>query len=160
MKNILKLIAMLLILTSSFTCEKTETEIDDIVPYAPCSCEDKEQANLIFSPGEALLFKDYIPEQIQKEMHEELYQEGNKTGLKWIVYDSKTDTVCLYVGLSNMLCIHEICNYPDFAKEWNIPQNGQKVYYDGIAYQPCSPKGGIASVSYFDYVLTNFKRIK
>jgi hypothetical protein len=147
MKNILKLTVILLILTSSFTCKKTEPETDGIVPYAPCSCEDKEQASLIFSPGEALLFKDSIPNDMAFQI------------LSWIVFDSKTDTAILTIGGKGAIeHICEICNYPDFAKAWDIPINGCKIYFEGIAYAPCIPKGGIATVSYYDYILTVLKR--
>ena len=28
-----------------------------------------------------------------------------------------------------------ICNFLDFAKEWYIPENGIKVYFEGLMYE-------------------------
>jgi hypothetical protein len=80
--------------------------------------------------------------------------------VNWVVFDSKTGMASLTIGEVNMRNICEICNYPDFAKAWTIPVNGCKIYFEGITYQACIPKGGIATVAYFDYILTVLKKKK
>jgi len=126
------------------------------VPYVPCTCEENPLAELQFSQLEAYLLKDSIPKQIDFEIRSELYESSKE--VCWIVFDSKTNNAILTVGGGAIRNICEICNFPDFVKEWNIPQNGCKIYFEGLTYQPCAPKGGIATESYFDYVLTTIKK--
>jgi hypothetical protein len=129
------------------------------VPYNPCLCEGQEQklADIFISPDVVYLFKDSIPKQIEKNMYDNIYQPENEDGLKWIIYDSETDIAHIYHGIGVFMMIYKICNFPDFAKKWDIPQNGQLVYFKGITYQACNPPGGIATVSYFDFVLTHLE---
>jgi hypothetical protein len=142
------------------TTIKYDAEYEDgNVPFAPCLCEGQEQqlAGIAISQSEAYLFKDSIPKQIEKNIQRDIHLPENKDGVKWIIYDSQTDIAYLYNGIHAILQICKICNYPDFAKKWDIPQNGQLVYFNGITYQACNPPGGIATVSYFDFVLTHLK---
>jgi hypothetical protein len=154
MKTTVKFAAILLILVIGFYSCKEEDEGN--VPYAHCSCDDKPLAEMNFPLGEAHLFKDFIPENMNLQIRKEL-NENNGTVI-WIIYDSKTDKASLTVGEGVLQNICEICNYPDFAKNWSIPPNGCKVYFEGITYQPCVFKGGIATISYYDYILTKLKR--
>lgn len=141
------------------SCTQKNDEMDGSVPYTPCLCEGKEQqlAGIPISSGEVYLFKDSIPKQIEKNMHEDIYRPENNEGVKWIIYDSEIDTAYIYHGVGNLLMIYKIYNFPDFAKIWSIPQNGRIVFFNGISYQACNPPGGIATVSYFDFVLTHLK---
>ncbi|MDR2066080.1 MAG: hypothetical protein LBP85_10300 [Prevotellaceae bacterium] len=153
--KILQTAALLLILAGMLACGKEEKNTQGNVPYRPCDCDDKPLANLDFPSGEAYLFNDSIPNDMDFQIRDELNQ-GHI--VNWIVYDSETDKTSLTVGEGSIRNICEICNYPDFAKAWSIPQNGYKVYFEGITYEPCIPKGGIATISYYDYILTVLKR--
>jgi hypothetical protein len=143
---ILKATALLLIVAGVVACKKSDKEDNGTVPYAPCQCDDKPEVSPGFPSGEAYLFKDSVPGDM-------VSQTGN-----WIIFDSKTGTAYLIMskGVFNNVC--EICNYPAFAKEWSIPQNGCKVYFEGITYEPCVPKFGPGTISYFDYILTILKK--
>jgi hypothetical protein len=154
-KIFIKTAAILLILAGVISSCGKEKEDNGNVPYAPCSCSDKPLAQLNFPSGEAYLFKDSVPSDMDFQIGNELYQGQI---VKWIVYDSETNKASLTVGGGAIRNICEICNYPAFAKGWSIPQNGCKVYFEGITYETCIPKGGIATVSYFDYTLTVLKR--
>jgi hypothetical protein len=154
-KIILQTAAILLILASAFTCEKENKEDNGNVPYAPCECNDKPLAQVNFPSGEAYLFKDSVPNNMDFQIRSELNQ---RQVVNWIVYDSETNKASLTVGEGSIRNICEICNYPAFAKEWSIPKNGCKVYFEGITYETCIPKGGIATISYFDYILTILKK--
>lgn len=122
------------------------------VPYVPCPCnEDMQLAELSFPQGEAYLFKDSVPIQREMQLLEEAY-EGHV--VKWIVFDSETGEANLSIAENAILNICEICNFPDFTKICNISINGRKVYFEGVTYKPCIPKGGSGTVSYFDYILT------
>jgi hypothetical protein len=152
MKKTLTFAAIVLLLAGSFSCGKENNE--DVL-YAPCACDDKPLAELRLPSGEAYLFNDSIPNDMDFQIRDELYQ-GHI--VNWIVYDSETNKASLTVGEGAIRNICEICNYPDFAKAWSIPQNGCKVYFEGITYEPCTPKGGFATISYFDYILKVLKR--
>lgn len=138
------------------SCSKESIETGE-VPYAPCPCEEeKELANLKIPDGEAFLFKDSIPQQIWVQINTKIYQSNEV--VKWIILDSNTNMAVLHVSKTetSLRKVCKICNYPDFAKEWDIPINGRKIYYKGIGYEACNPVGWADAV-YLDYVLTNFK---
>jgi len=156
--KILRLIAIMLVLTGNISSCAERDELGGDVPYKPCPCE-KEMPLLEtqhLSRGKAYLFRDSISKQMLYQMYSEL---SNATQVvSWIVFDSKKDSATLTIGGGPILNICVICNFPNFVKEWKIPQNGCKVYFEGVMYESCVPKGGIATISYFDYVLTNLKR--
>ena len=151
----------MLILVGVPSCkEKVESGGD--VPYKPCPCGETSLASLKFSQGEAYLFKDSIPEQIGNQINNEMYSAPFPI-VCWIIYYSETDDVRIsianlfYPSGGNILSVGPICNFPDFAKEWDIPKNGCKVYLEGQVYEPCN-SSGITNVVYIDYVLTRLKR--
>ena len=130
-------IVMLLcvVLTGSFySCEK-KAEAGSEVPFKPCPCE-VERSGLAQFHGEAYLFKDSIPLEFQRSSEDDI-----------IIWYSEIDQVTFFRQFHG-----NICNFPDFAKEWAILQNGCKVYLKGIMYPTC--RGGIASYT-FDLVLTS-----
>jgi len=154
--KILKFIALMLILAISFSSCTKKVELGGDVPYKPCPCEE-EKSSLESYQGEAYLFKDSIPEQMVYQIRTELSKTTDR--VCWIVYDSKTNSSNLTVGYDrNLSSIGEICNFPDFVEEWNIPPNGCKVYFEGMSYESCTPKGGVAVINYFDFILTSLKR--
>jgi hypothetical protein len=77
--------------------------------------------------------------------------------VNWVVFDSKTGMASLTVGQFTIENICEICNYPDFAKAWNIPINGCKVYFEGKLYYPCYEPPHYSNISYYDCILTTLK---
>jgi hypothetical protein len=155
--NLLLRTAIGLMLTGSFySCENNGEITDGDVPYKPCLC-DEEKPISGKSQGEAYLFKDFISEEMYHQMNKE-NSDAPSRGVCSIVFDSATGSAELFIRQGNMQSIGEICNFPVFALEWNIPQNGCKVYWVGIVYESCVPKGGIATATYFDFILTNLKR--
>jgi hypothetical protein len=116
-------------------------EKEGAIPFASCSCWTKNAIdtwNL-----SALFLKDADPDQIY---HDAIDQVAR------IVYYSKQDTAYVYQRTDKHLyTINQICNFPEFAKQWT---SGTTVYLEGTRYQPCNPPGGIATVSYFDLILT------
>jgi hypothetical protein len=128
----LKLAAVLLILAGNLaSCEEEKEEKKDgHVPYAVCD-HDGNYLDTIDMTGNVYLFNDSIP----KEIEAELQQEGRKSSAAWIVYVSKDNSATMRVISKHIESICIICNYPDFAKQWEIPLNGQKVYYEGTAFE-------------------------
>ena len=135
-------------------CERPENGGD--VPYKPCLCEEeKPLADPQFPQGEAYLFKDSIPAEMEYFLMCNSYLDKSC----WIVFDSQTDNAVLTIlieGSISYFC--KICNFPDFAKRWNIPENGCMVHFEGIAYEACKPMGGVGILIYRDYILTKLKR--
>lgn len=130
---------------------------DGIVPYSDCPCEEGQFLTEVVSLiEEALFIKDPIQEQWNK------MGRTYSTKKCWIVYESKTNTTTLIISAHNEVCcqIMDICNFPDFAKDWNISKNGQEVYFAGTVYQPIPPRGGLmfGIASYYDFILTYLKR--
>jgi hypothetical protein len=126
-----------------------------IVVYKTC-CEEERawvDYDTFLKKREAYLFKDSIPDQMK---YLEIGIPSDQM-YYWIVFDSKTDRACLNLKYLGVHWYCEICNFPNFAKEWNIPQNGCEIYFEGRLYQPCIDYGGI-DVGYFDYVLTRLER--
>jgi hypothetical protein len=143
-------------LSNGNTTNPQETNAIEEIPYKPCPCETPEADVL---RGEVYLFKDSIAQQMDyEEINIELLTSGISLGTCVIIFDSKTQTATLtpikeVQMLANPVTFL-ICNFPDFAKEWDIPQNGCKVSIDGTLYGDC---GGIAYGTHLNYVLKHFK---
>ena len=122
-------------------------EIDE-VPYKPCPCGEEEPfyEKQFFSKGEVYLFKDSIPVQKDNQMSNKIHSAPFPM-VCCIVYDSETDAASISIANSCLDrksgCIMVrglICNFPDFAKEWVIPENGCRVDIEGLIYSgSCEP---------------------
>ena len=157
--KILKHAAIVLILAGVLSSCTKKTESDDKIPYVPCPCEEEKDSREIFQ-GEAYLFKDSIPIQMVKIINNEFFNKPRKA-VCWILYFSENDYIEIIIGNYkdySMIGRGTICNFPYFAREWNIPQNGCKVDIKGLMYDPCTCYG-VTNVFCFDYVLTSLKRI-
>jgi hypothetical protein len=112
---------------------------DCTIPYINCI------STYIFDTvplmGRGYLFMDSLPSNIQYS-----------TNVMYIVYYKEQDSATFYApdmpyyisnpnnpngtklqkytGFSGI-----ICNFPDFAKKWEIPINGKHIYYDSIFYE-------------------------
>lgn len=155
--KMLKIVAIVLMLAGSFYSCKEREESDGTVPYKPCSCEKELFTGLKFSQGEAYLFRDYIPEKMTKQINDEIYSAPFPL-VCWIVYYSETDVadISFRSNSGGITYVGTICNFPDFAKEWIIPENGCKVNFEGRILESCNPFG-VANAVYIDYVLIKFK---
>jgi len=179
MKTFLKftaLLAVLLMLAGlMFSCSNGEETLcctnypclDDgglggEVAYKPCDCENP-LASFQFQRGEAYLFRDYIPEQMNSYM----WGKANSHPFPHvvsIVYNSETKEAEIRIKnlttageSADLLTLGPICNFPEFAKEWDIPESGIRVIFEGRMYEPCNPYG-FTHVIRIDYVLTKLER--
>ena len=137
----------------SFTLNK-----DEHVPFKHCECES---------------FPDFSPRLLDIQYLEKYFYVNffidtiplNMLGTNFephIIYYSKSDETYMYgnriIGEGwELPGLGKICNLPDFAKEWIVPENGIHVYIEGSMYE-CSCWGSVGSVFSFDYVLTEFTR--
>ena len=137
---------------------KDKEKLEGNVPFKLCPCEEEKPlaaTTQLFSQGEAYLFRDSIS-------WDQLDWSDPFRKVCWIVYNSETDETRINfenfaLPVHGIRVVGPICNFPDFAKKWDIPANGYKVYFEGKAYAPCNP-AGLMNVSYLDYVLTNLQR--
>ena len=120
-----KITAILLMLSGSFSSCVKKSESDDKVPYVLCHCEEERPLWRTFQ-GEAYLFKDSIPIQMVEIINAELFDKSLKV-VCWILYESENDYIGITIGNYGehlMIGGGRICNFPVFAREWDIPQNG------------------------------------
>jgi hypothetical protein len=155
--------AILLVLVfGTFSCEK---KFDGNVPYKTCLYEEKMSLmeTQDFPRGKAYLFMDFIPEQMENQINNEILS-AQFPKVCWIVYDSETDVATFWIGKVHSsggteLYGGTICNFPDFAKKWDIPENGIKVDIQGVMYETWVSGAQLAVMYHVrNYVLTNFKR--
>lgn len=128
------------------------------VPYKPCPCDSGASVDILH--GEVYLFKDYIPQGINYQtINAEV--SGIQLGICVLVFNSETEEAYLTplndVPEFSNPAYFRICNFPDFAKEWTIPENGCRVYLEGKLYENC---GGITLGTHLDYLLTHLKKVQ
>ena len=132
-----------------------DNELEGTVAYKRCEIERPlypiyplwPSTEMRFPTGEAYLFKDSVPYQKQVELVR-----------NWIILynrDKKNETRITMDGTYSLPFRGMICNFPDFAKAWDIPEYGCKVYIEDISYLPTFGSNG--EVISFDYVLTTLK---
>ena len=163
-KTTIKLLFTFAVLAGVFSCnsDKFDSEFGGAVPYKPCSCGKMPLSGLQFSQGEVYLFKDSIPEQMNEQLRKEINSAPFPIVCS-IIYNSETKDASisianlLYPDGSTIPHVGSVCNFPDFAKKWLIPENGFKVIIEGKIYEPCN-SSGYTDVVYIDYVLTSLKR--
>jgi len=105
-------------------------EPDENVPYQEVCDEHLICIRTFELIGVLDFYTDSIPEQLK-----------NNIFAKYMIYDRKNDkgSVQIYDDMVTnvpvmFLCNGNICNFPDFAKEWRIPSEGIKIYYKGTFY--------------------------
>ncbi|MCL2098748.1 MAG: hypothetical protein FWH23_08355 [Bacteroidales bacterium] len=162
LQKVTVLVLCVMLAGSLYSCaEKAETGGE--VSYKPCPCEEGKEEALLYK-GEAYLVKDTL----SIELLYTWLEEKNPTLLNGIIlfciiFDSKTNSTCLYSTGYMYVNMGRICNFPDFAKEWDIPKNGCKVYFEGIRSRSCEyvPQQCCGWNDFyfgFDFTLTNLKR--
>jgi len=149
-------VAILLILAGSFSsCTKKADSNDvDNVPFKPCPCETND-GPLGTIKGEVRLFVD---EPSLRDIEVIVYES--------YVYDCFLDRAYLKLNLNSLPFFSDnlpdmpatlnICNFPDFAKQWET-SSGVDVYYEGIVYPNCEEFGCRAFC--YTFILTKFKII-
>ena len=158
MKRLFILTATLVMLTTSFySCEDKEavSELGGDVLFAFCPDEDENRSgnvDTLFIKGEAYLFNDSVPDFMRTKIEEEFKKSGY---VAYIVYESDSEAR-LYISTQSEYSTNYICNYPDFAEQWEVPLTGQKVYFEGKAYF-LGAYLGVPMSSVYDFGLTVLK---
>ena len=130
-------VALCVVLAGSFySCEKRAEANGGEVPFVSCPCENNDEALGIIK-GEARLFFD------------EVFWSAPMDSERIVVWSATSE----YPDLAKLALddprfrtpsgggvFVDICNFPDFAKEWNVP-GGVTVYYEGTLYPWCDILG-------------------
>ena len=179
------LLPMLIIFAISFfTCNQKEEPEEEIlggeVPFELCPQRNNEEEHYLtptqpFPRGEAYLFKDSIPVQMMNQINIEIHSDPYPT-VCWIIYYSEKDSARIIVGNKDGFYVSHgfeagggfsyknweglICNFPDFAKDWDIPVNGIKVDVEGEHYRASVRTLHSRVIYNYYYVLTSFKTIR
>ena len=134
----------------SFSYE--DNELKGTVAYKYCDYGDSDEEQFLFSPvqfprGEAYLFKDFLPDEMRSKVENRVF----------FIFESSANITSLWFKQRNGLLPYygTVCNFPEYAKAWDIPTNGCKVYYEGISYKGSS--FGAHRISIY-YVLTTLNK--
>ena len=133
-----------------------DNELEGTVAYRTCSGQEGNPLHDIqFPRGEVYLFKEL------NEQNHMYYVNACNDGYAVIIMES-LDGVYIYLAL-NVLGLWQpvaghICNFPDFAKVWDIPEYGCKVYIEGLSYIMDPYEGSLGHIP-INYVLTTLKKI-
>lgn len=94
------------------------------IPRIECVPDGGYMDTLNLEEGIGYLFKNAIPVEVQKD-----------TDVLYIIYNEEDNSTIFSTSeLSGMILNGNICNFPDFAKEWEIPSEGKPIYYQGELY--------------------------
>lgn len=106
------------------------------------------------------LVKDTLTDETFHKIRE---QSPGTMRLHIILVDRQKDSYC-FIRTAGLIDISRICNFPNFASKWKIPENGCKVYFTGALYESCeyqyTPHDccGIEGLCFnYDFVLTSLE---
>ena len=162
-KIIIKLLTLLILAGSFYSCKKKD-ECSVPLPYNLCPHEEENKYFPKVIQGKAYLIIDSMPEQVSNKLREE-FNSLPIYEVFLIFYNSKTDEAGM-AGIMDygrsilMTQSGSIRNFPDFAKDWDIP-NGCMVDFEALKYGNCHECNPLSSlIATYDYVLTCLKRKK
>jgi len=179
--KIFKHAAIVLLLAGSVASCAKRGESSGDVPYKPCPCDEGKTMKEIlikeslYIKETGYLFKDSIPLQFWESVTYSVDSSYDLAiaHLYCIIFDSKTNIACLLRSGNMSVGLGKICNFPDFAIDWDISENGYTaINFIGTMYEPCKhttfqqccgfrfPEESPDNYSWFsfDFILTNLKR--
>ena len=159
MKTILKIsIIFLLFSLMGAGCEKEDSYEAISLDYSKCPCDHETNFIKEVEVKDVLLFDE------SKITFSEMknLSSDHKSSL-FISYSPETDSTIFYsfmvISNETYTSIGNICNFPNEAKEWEIPSNGIHISFSAKVFENCN---GLPSVgftqTYTDNVLTSLKK--
>jgi hypothetical protein len=148
--------AVLLVILIITGCENKNIEANETegdLPYLACPHEG-EYLDTVKLVGEAYLFNDSVPDLAKIELQE---KRTTSDFVAWIIYNQDIDVATLYTSSSKEESSSIICNYPEFAKHWNISLNGQNVHFEGTMYKT-GEYLSVPPIVGYDMILTLLKK--
>jgi hypothetical protein len=137
--NILKLTAILLILAGGFSCKETE---EREAPLTPCHLQTERREEMDIRNVETVILKEY-PE--------------NQFGLSSFICEREGIQTFHAIAGAIVSCF-EICNFPQYAKEWSIPDDGLSVVITGNTFTASRDHDLSWMYIFFDLELTSLER--
>jgi len=147
----------LMVLLAAGSCEKLKNwrpQMDVMprvveVPYNDCIPMDSTYRDTIHLIGVvAYLFIDSVPVGVQ-----------NDKDIPYIMYDSKQDVATFFVpALPRFYYYGNVCNFPDFAKGWNVLSTGKQINYDGELHASENYYANIPAYRDGNLILTTLKQ--
>jgi hypothetical protein len=126
---------ILLIVAGSFSACGKDSETE---PITPCNPQTERLEDI--QNEEARFFKQFPDDK----------------------YQFSSPFICEVDGiftLHNATIFYEICNFPQYAKEWIVPDDGLSVIVGGTVFRPSRDHGfNPATHVFYDLVLTSLKR--
>ena len=119
---------------SLYSCGK-KAEAGGEAPYKPCPCENYDEP-LGTIKGETRLYIDEQPF-VPIVMVYKSYEYDQFVDHAFFILSDNTLFPSIPEG---MTAVVNICNFPDFAKQWKT-SGGIDVYYEGIVYPHCEEFG-------------------
>jgi hypothetical protein len=139
-------------------CEKDDSYEEISLENTKCPCEHETNFIKEVEIKDVLLFDE------SKTAFSEMKNlSSDDERSLFISYSSETDSTIFYsfMEISNetYTSIGNICNFPNEAKEWEIPSNGIHISFSAKVFEAC--KGGISvgfTQTYTDNILTTLKK--
>jgi hypothetical protein len=140
---------------SVYNCGK-RAESSGEVPYKPCPCEFDVEKPFMTIKGTAILVIDPAPDVAKRialsgERVMSVFCDRTSVGL--------LETDGLPPSQLGSGAQGHICNFPDFAREWNTSE-GIEVYFEGKLYPNCEFFGCRLSGRCYSVMLTKLIKIK
>jgi len=151
--KILKYAALALLVAGSLASCAKKAETGGEVPFAPCPCEFDVEPEVIKGTAVLLVNPDWYPDQWCDRIVSVTDEYGERTYL--FLNKSEPDA---WQVMANV----EICNFPDFAKEWYSPSPEERidVYYEGFMYPWCEISTPGCRQLCYSLILTKLNKIK
>jgi hypothetical protein len=150
--------SFLVVISLMMGCTKSNNYEEIPLEYAGCPCEQRNSFIRKNSLKDVFLFD--AAKTSMSEMRDLSLKDNASI---FVSYSAKSDTAILYsyTLVSNIMniSIGYICNFPQTAKDWTIPLNGELISFSADSFVACyaSPSAGFTQ-TYSDNILTSFKR--
>jgi hypothetical protein len=124
-------------------CEEKDTQEKEEETILPCNLTSDRWSDYDISNMETVLFDSSVP--------------VNFEGASYVMLNPESDTNVIFI-IKASIPRYYICNFPDYAKKWNIPSEGLPIVISGLAYEHIFP--GLPLYLTCDLELTLIKNIK
>jgi hypothetical protein len=119
-------------------CEEKESQEKEEEIILPCNLTSSRWSNYDISNMETVLFDSSVPADFE--------------GASYVMLNPESDTNVIFIIKAS----NYICNFPDYAKKWNIPSEGLPIVISGLAYEHIFP--GLPLYMTCDLELTLIKK--
>ena len=117
MKKIVLTAIVIALAIATTSCNKPN---EVLVTKMECTHEE-DYMDTVHMKGIGYLFVNSIPTELQKD-----------NNVMYITYNKENNSTTFSAIYPNEAFYNgNICNFPDFAKEWKIPTKGKQIYYKG-----------------------------